>query len=156
MPASIRANVAFGLEDREIDDEAVWSALRRASLAEFVQRLPGDLHYELGDQGVGVSGGQRQRLSIARALYHDPRVLILDEATSSLDVETEAEITRTLSTLTGLTKIVVAHRLSTVREADQVLFLRDGHVEARGTFESVRQAVPDFARQVQLSGLSAD
>lgn len=154
MPASIRVNVAFGVEPRDIGDVAVWSALRRASLAEFVERLPGGLDFELGDAGAGVSGGQRQRLSIARALYHDPQVLILDEATSSLDVEVEAEITQTLSRLSDLTKIVVAHRLSTVREAAQVLFMRDGRIEARGTFEAVRRAVPDFARQVQLSGLS--
>jgi ABC-type multidrug transport system fused ATPase/permease subunit len=80
--------------------------------------------------------------------------LIFDEATSSLDVETEAEITATLTQLGDLTKIVVAHRLSTVRAADQVLFFRRGRVEAQGRFEDVRRAVPDFARQVQLSGLS--
>jgi len=154
MPASIRVNVAFGVESSDIDDAAVWAALERASLGPFVRALPGGLEFELGDDGTGISGGQRQRLSLARALYHGPRVLILDEATSSLDVETEAEITQTLSALTDLTKIVVAHRLSTVRDADQVLFLRDGRIEARGSFDEVRDAVPDFARQVQLSGLS--
>ena len=154
MPASLRVNVAFGVEPSDIDDAAVWAALERASLGPFVRALPGGLEFELGDDGTGISGGQRQRLSLARALYHGPRVLILDEATSSLDVETEAEITQTLSALTDLTKIVVAHRLSTVRDADQVLFLRDGRIEARGTFDEVRDAVPDFARQVQLSGLS--
>jgi ABC-type bacteriocin/lantibiotic exporter with double-glycine peptidase domain len=154
MPRSIRSNVALGIRRELVDDEKVWAALRRASLAAVVKRLPGDLDFRLGDAGSGLSGGQRQRLGIARALYDDPRVLILDEATSSLDVETEAEITSTLAGLEGLTKIVVAHRLSTVRHADQVIFLRNGRVEATGKFDEVRRVVPDFARQVRLSGLS--
>jgi ATP-binding cassette, subfamily B, bacterial PglK len=156
MPTSVRTNVALGVDADKIDDEAVWAALTRASLRDVVEALPGQLDFSLGEAGSGVSGGQRQRLGIARALYHRPDVLILDEATSSLDVETEAEITQTLSQLTGLTKIVVAHRLSTVREADQVLFLRRGRLEASGRFEEVRRAVPDFARQVQLSGLTPE
>lgn len=154
IPASIRENVAFGINKQEIDDQEVWSALNRASLGSVIEALPGTLDFVLGDSGSGISGGQRQRLGIARALYLRPEVLMLDEATSSLDVETEAEITQTLSRLEGLTKVVVAHRLSTVREADQVLFFRDGRLEAAGTFDGVRRAVPDFARQVQLSGLS--
>jgi ABC-type multidrug transport system fused ATPase/permease subunit len=156
MPRSIRSNVALGIRRELVDDEKVWTALRRASLEAVVKRLPGDLDFRLGDAGSGLSGGQRQRLGIARALYDDPRVLVLDEATSSLDVETEAEITSTLAGLEGLTKIVVAHRLSTVRHADQVIFLRNGRVEATGKFDEVRRAVPDFARQVRLSGLSPD
>jgi ABC-type multidrug transport system fused ATPase/permease subunit len=156
MPTSVRTNVALGVDADKIDDEAVWAALTRASLREVVEALPGQLDFGLGEAGSGVSGGQRQRLGIARALYHRPEVLILDEATSSLDVETEAEITHTLSKLIGLTKIVVAHRLSTVREADQILFLRRGRLEASGRFEEVRRSVADFARQVQLSGLSPE
>lgn len=156
MPVSIRENVALGVADDEVDDEAVWDALRRASLDEVVEALPGRLDYQLGDSGSGLSGGQRQRLGIARALYHGPTVLMLDEATSALDVETEAEITGTLSQLEGLTKIVVAHRLSTVRDADQVLFFREGRLVASGSFEDVSLAVPDFARQVELSGLRAE
>jgi ABC-type multidrug transport system fused ATPase/permease subunit len=154
MPRSIRSNVALGLRREFIDDELVWKALRRASIHDVIDRLPGGLDYELGDAGAGVSGGQRQRLGIARALYAEPQVLIFDEATSSLDVETEAEITTTLAGLAGLTKIVVAHRLSTVRDADNVLFMRGGRITATGTFDEVRRDVPDFARQVHLSGLS--
>ena len=156
MPRSIRANVALGVRREEVNDEAVWAALRRASLEEVVRGLPGQLDFHLGDSGSGVSGGQRQRLGIARALYHDPLVLILDEATSALDVETEAQITSTLAQLSGLTKIVVAHRLSTVRDADRVLFLRRGRLEATGPFDEVRRAVPDFARQVHLSGITPE
>ena len=155
MPASVRENVALGLSADQVDDEAVWTALRRASLDDVVRRLPGGLDFQLGDSGTGLSGGQRQRLGIARALYARPKVLILDEATSALDVETEAEITQTLTGLEGLTKIVVAHRLSTVRNADQVLFFRQGRIVARGTFDEVGRAVPDFARQVELSGIAA-
>lgn len=154
MPASIRENVAFGIAVDSVDDADVWDALRRARLDDVVRAIPGGLDFVLGDGGSGVSGGQRQRLGIARALYHRPQVLILDEATSALDVETEAEITRTFAELQGLTKIVVAHRLSTVRDADEVLFLRAGVLEAAGRFAEVRRAVPDFERQVQLSGLS--
>jgi ABC-type multidrug transport system fused ATPase/permease subunit len=155
MPASVRENVAFGIPLAEVDDEVVWTALRRASLDDVVAALPGGLDYNLGDAGTGLSGGQRQRLGIARALYSNPQVLILDEATSALDVETEAEITGTLTQLEGLTKIVVAHRLSTIRNADQVLFFKAGRLVAEGTFEQVCLAVPDFARQAELSGLTA-
>jgi ABC-type multidrug transport system fused ATPase/permease subunit len=155
MSASIRENVALGLPDDQINDDMVWQALRRASMGDTVEALPGGLDYHLGDTGSGLSGGQRQRLGIARALYHSPQVLILDEATSALDVETEAEITDTLAQLDGLTKIVVAHRLSTVKHAEQVLFLRAGQVVANGSFAEVSAAVPDFARQVELSGMRA-
>ncbi|MDQ1709842.1 MAG: ATP-binding cassette, subfamily bacterial PglK, partial [Frankiaceae bacterium] len=154
MPTTIRENVAFGIAAADVDDRDVWEALRRARLDDVVRAIPGGLDFSLGDGGTGVSGGQRQRLGIARALYHHPQVLILDEATSALDVETEAEITRTFAELEGLTKIVVAHRLSTVRDADEVLFLRAGVLEAVGRFDEIRRSVPDFARQVQLSGLS--
>lgn len=153
MPASIRENVALGIPREEVEDDAVWTALRRASLLDVVSALPGGLDHDLGDAGAGLSGGQRQRLGIARALYHSPQVLVLDEATSALDVQTEAEITETLDALEGLTKIVVAHRLSTVRHAEQVLFLREGHLVAAGSFADVSASVPDFARQVELSGI---
>lgn len=156
MPASIRENVALGIDVHQVDDDAVWTALHRASLRGVVEALPGRLDYHLGDAGSGLSGGQRQRLGIARALYHSPQVLILDEATSALDVQTEAEITETLSRLDGLTKIVVAHRLSTVRDAEHVLFFSEGRLVAGGSFEDVSSAVPDFARQVELSGLRSE
>jgi ABC-type multidrug transport system fused ATPase/permease subunit len=155
MSASIRENVALGLPGDQINDDMVWQALRRASMGDTIEALPGGLDYQLGDTGSGLSGGQRQRLGIARALYHSPQVLILDEATSALDVETEAEITDTLAQLDGLTKIVVAHRLSTVKHAERVLFLRAGQVVASGSFAEVSAAVPDFARQVELSGMGS-
>ncbi|MDQ1308391.1 MAG: ATP-binding cassette, subfamily bacterial PglK, partial [Actinomycetota bacterium] len=99
-------------------------------------------------------GGQRQRLGIARALYTRPKLLVLDEATSALDAETEQAIIRTLQELEGeVTTITVAHRLATVRYADQLLYLENGRIAARGTFDQVRTEVADFNRQASLLGL---
>ena len=103
-----------------------------------------------------LSGGQRQRLGIARALYTRPRLLVLDEATSALDAETEAAIVDTLRDLEGdVTTVTVAHRLATVRHCDIVAYLEDGHLIACGSFDEVIAAVPNFARQASLLGLSS-
>jgi len=151
---SVRENVALGLPDAAIDDAMVWEALERAHLAEFLRDTREGLNTIIGERGVRLSGGQRQRLGIARALYTRPRLLVLDEATSALDAETEQAITETLRELEGnVTTITIAHRLATIRFADTVLFLRNGVVEARGTFEEVRASTPDFDRQAQLLGL---
>ena len=109
---------------------------------------------KVGERGFRLSGGQRQRLGIARALFTRPKLLILDEATSSLDSETEQAITNTLRELEGhVTTITVAHRLATVRLADQLAFFREGILVASGSFEEVRDQVPDFRRQAELLGL---
>lgn len=151
---TVRDNVALGLPRAAVDDELVWEALRRARLADFLRDERDGLDTVVGERGVRLSGGQRQRLGIARALYTRPRLLLLDEATSALDAETEQLITQTLQELEGdVTTITVAHRLATIRHADQVAYLKDGVIEARGTFDEVRAAVPDFARQAKILGL---
>jgi len=151
---SVRANVALGLPLEAIDDDLVWEALERAHLAEYLRENRTGIETSIGERGVRLSGGQRQRLGIARALYTRPRLLVLDEATSSLDSETEQAIVSTLQELEGeVTTITVAHRLATVRHADQVIYLQDGLIVATGRFEQVRSQVPDFDRQAALLGL---
>ena len=151
---TVRDNVALGIAAEGINDDAVWTALRRAHLAEFVETLPEQLDTVVGERGVRLSGGQRQRLGLARALYTPPRLLVLDEATSALDAETERAIAETIASLSGeVTTVTVAHRLATIREADIVAYLEGGCLIAQGTFEQVRAAVPGFERQAQLLGL---
>ena len=152
---TIKSNVALGLPEDLVSDEDVWDALARAHLIETVRTLPDGLDSHVGESGVRLSGGQRQRLGIARALLTRPRLLVLDEATSALDAETEEAITQMLGTLQGqVTTVIVAHRLSTVRSVDQVVYLEDGEVRATGSFEQVRIAVPALEKQAQLMGLN--
>lgn len=151
---TIRENVALGLPDEAIDDDWVWAALERAHLAAFLREKREGLDTVIGERGVRLSGGQRQRLGIARALYSRPKLLVLDEATSALDAETEQAITQTLRGLEGeVTTVTIAHRLATIRFVDEVVFLRHGIIEARGSFAEVRSSVPDFDRQAELLGL---
>jgi ATP-binding cassette, subfamily B, bacterial PglK len=149
---SVRANVAFGIATEKIDDEKVWEALRLAQVDGFVASLPDGLATLVGEHGVRLSGGQRQRIGLARALYHHPSVLVLDEATSSLDSSTEAKIMETITALRGrLTIITVSHRLSTLRHCDRIYFLRAGRIVSVGTFAQLSNAEPEFARLVELS-----
>lgn len=151
---TIRENVALGYPPEVASDELVMSALRVAHLDEFVRNLPQGIETEVGERGAKMSGGQRQRLGIARAMFTRPHLLVLDEATSSLDGETEASISEAIHALRGSTTVVmIAHRLSTVRNADIVVYLSEGKVMATGTFDEVRKAVPDFDRQAKLMGL---
>jgi len=131
---TLRRNVAFGVPDAEIDDEAVRRAVKAAQVERAVNEFPDGLATVVGERGVRLSGGQRQRIGIARALYHDPAVLVLDEATSSLDTETERGVMDTVRALQGdKTLIVVAHRLSTVARCDRLFRLEDGRVVEEGT-----------------------
>jgi ABC-type multidrug transport system fused ATPase/permease subunit len=127
---TIRRNVAFGLPDSEISDDAVWKALKDASLDGFVRALPQGLDTVTGERGVRLSGGQRQRIGIARALYNDPAVLVLDEATSALDNATEAEVMEAVGALHGRkTVIIIAHRLTTIAKCDVVWRLQRGALQ---------------------------
>jgi ABC-type multidrug transport system fused ATPase/permease subunit len=130
---TLKRNVAFGLPDDEIDDAAVWRALHAAQLDQFVAELPEGLQTKVGERGVRLSGGQLQRIGIARALYHNPAVLVLDEATSSLDVNTERGVMEAVRALHGSkTVIIVAHRLSTVQQCDCLYRLEAGRIVDAG------------------------
>ena len=151
---TIRENVALGYPREVATDELVMSALEVAYLDRFVAELPSGIDTHVGERGAKISGGQRQRLGIARAMFTRPHLLVLDEATSSLDGETEASISEAIHALRGSTTVVmIAHRLSTVRNADIVVYLSEGRMLATGTFDEVRQTVPDFDRQAKLMGL---
>ena len=135
---TIRRNIALGLPDDKIDDEEVWRALRASQLEEFVTALPKGLDSVVGERGACISGGQRQRIGIARAIYHNPQVLVLDEGTSSLDNATEQAVMEAIRAMRGTrTILMIAHRLSTVEDVDQTY-----RMEA-GSLELVRKAV-DF------------
>ena len=151
---TVRENVSLGFPMELASDEVVWRALELAQLAEFVRDLPMGLDTRVGDRGTKISGGQRQRLGIARAMFTQPMLLVLDEATSSLDGETESNISDAIRHLHGkVTVVMIAHRLSTVRHADRVIYMNDGRIQAQGTFDEVRKSVPDFDRQAALMGL---
>ncbi len=127
---TIRSNVALGIESDRVDDTTVWRALENAQLAEFVRSLENGLDTVIGERGVRISGGQRQRIGIARALYYDPEILFFDEATSSLDNETEAAVMESINALgSQKTMIIVAHRLTTLRGCDKIYRVDEAGVE---------------------------
>lgn len=152
--STIGENVAFGFDSRVISDEQIWDALELAELSEFVYAQKGKLGFYVGENGNNLSGGQKQRLGIARGLISKPRILILDEATSSLDSETENSISETIQRIRGnCTVITIAHRLSTVRHANQLYYLEEGEIKGVGTFEELKQENPNFLNQTKLMGL---
>jgi len=151
---SIRENVAMGYPISAATDELVYAALQAAQLDQYVSQLPNGIDTQVGERGTKLSGGQRQRLGIARAMFTRPLLLVLDEATSSLDGETEAAVSEAIYSMRGSTTVVlIAHRLSTVRSVDNLIYLSKGKIEAIGSFDSVRQKVSDFDSQAKLMGL---
>lgn len=157
IAGTIAQNVALGIDEATIDNELVWESLRLANLEEFVRALDGDIHSHLGKQVNALSGGQVQRLGLARALYAKPQLLVLDEATSALDAESEAVIGNSLLALRGhITLVVIAHRLSTIQDADNVLVVENGKVLGEGKFEEVQRTVPMVANFVELMSLKKD
>ncbi len=154
IAGTVRANVTLGLDLHSPDDEKIWRALESAHVADVVRALPLQLDTLVGADGVQLSGGQRQRIGIARAILVEPSLLLLDEATSALDAETEAGINETLREFRGrITTVVIAHRLSTVRDADVVIYLEAGRVLGTGTFDELRSSLPSLATQADLMGL---
>ncbi len=147
LDGTVRENVAFGVAGEDIDEAAVWRALERAALRAFVESLGDGLDTRIGELGARFSGGQRQRLGIARALYRDPPVLVLDEATSALDNETEREITAAIERLSGdKTVITIAHRLSTIEACDVLFLLSQGELVASATYDELMSTNEDFRR----------
>ena len=137
------------MSDDQIDDTAVWNSLCSSQLKQFVENLPEGIETQIGEGGIRLSGGQRQRIGVARALYRNPNILIFDEATSALDNETEKEISNAIHNLGGKkTIIIIAHRLSTVRECDELVFMKNGMVAGRGDFAMLLDQNPDFRRMV--------
>lgn len=151
--ATIAQNVALSWRS-DFDRDRVIAALDSAQLLTLIEARDGGVDGKIGERGLALSGGQRQRLGIARALYTRPQVLVMDEATSALDTATEAAVTTAIEQLRGqVTTITVAHRLSTIRHADVIFFMRDGVVAASGSFDEVVAAEPEFALQAALAGL---
>ncbi|WP_370894452.1 ABC transporter ATP-binding protein [Janibacter sp. GXQ6167] len=153
MNDTLAGNICFDLPR---DPDRLADALDRAQLTDLVASLPAGLDTVVGERGARLSGGQRQRIGIARALYRHPKILVLDEATSALDNETERRLAQTIDALKGsMTIVIVAHRLSTVRNTDELLFMSQGKVAARGTFDEVAAMNEEFANLVRLGSLTA-
>jgi ATP-binding cassette subfamily C protein len=157
VSGTIAQNVALGLENLEINRDLVLDCLDRAHLMEVVSRLPSGIDSDLGKLQDSLSGGQSQRLGLARALYTSPGLLIMDEATSALDGESESEIARVLDGLRGsVTVVLIAHRLNTIQHADKVFLMQDGRVIDHGLFPDLVKRNPSMKRLVSLSELQTD
>jgi ABC-type multidrug transport system fused ATPase/permease subunit len=151
---TIRQNVALGYPIESATDELVLRAIKVAQLEEYVNSLELGLDTNVGDRGSRLSGGQRQRLGIARAMFTQPKILVLDEATSALDGETELNLGNAILGLKGrVTVIVIAHRLSTIRDTSKIAYINRGQIQAIGTFDELRLAIPDFDNQAKAMGL---
>ena len=144
---TIRNNIALGIPPEEIDDEKVMRAIRIAQLEQLLARLPHCLDSRMGESGIKLSGGERQRIGIARALYRDPEVLVMDEATAALDNETEGNFIKAIHTMVGQKTIIsIAHRLTTVQNCDTIFFMKNGRIAECGTFSELIDKNAEFRK----------
>ena len=151
VSGTLAQNVALGLFGEEMDEARVWDALEKAHLREVVLSLPHGIHTDLGNYQDSLSGGQIQRVGLARALYTSPGLLVMDEATSALDAESESEIAKALDQIRGkVTVVLIAHRLNTVQHADKVFLINEGKVTDQGTFLELVKRNPTLDQLVQL------
>jgi HlyD family secretion protein len=149
---SIRSNIAFGLEDADIDEDKMISACKQAQLLDFILTLPKGLETIVGEKGVQLSGGQKQRIAIARALYRDPKILVLDEATSSLDGLTEKKIMESIHKIASdITVIIIAHRLNTVKQCDMIYYMDEGKVIDSGNYDALMNSNTHFKGLSKIS-----
>ena len=153
---TVRDNLKWGNPDA--DDETLWAACRAACADEFLERMPGGLDADLGQGGVNVSGGQKQRLCIARTLLKQPKILIFDDSVSAVDTATEAKIRKALADLTGVTKIIIAQRVTSVMGTDQIVVLEDGQIHSVGTHSQLLASDPIYQEiyHSQMKGGGAD
>jgi ABC-type multidrug transport system fused ATPase/permease subunit len=151
---TVRDNIAMGYNSDQFSDADFEDAIKLSQLTHLIDSLPDGLDSVLADKGSNLSGGQRQRIGIARALFTKPKILILDEATSSLDSSIEAGISDSLHSLRGeITVIVIAHRLSSIMKADEIIYIESGKILASGDFDQLRKLVPDFDMHARLMGI---
>ncbi|MEC2158210.1 ABC transporter ATP-binding protein [Virgibacillus halodenitrificans] len=138
MAGTIRENLCYGLEEKQIHDDQLWAVAKMAYAAQFIQEFPQGLDTQVGERGIKLSGGQRQRIAIARAFLRDPKILMMDEATASLDSQSEGIVQQALSRLMeGRTTFIIAHRLSTIVDADKIVFIEKGKVTGIGTHQEL-------------------
>ena len=149
---SFFANIGFGLDENKVNKEQAIAVSKIANLDEFITTLPDSYSTQIGERGVRLSGGQRQRIGIARALYYDPDILIFDEATSSLDNITEHAVMDAINNLgSEKTIIIIAHRMSTVKNCDQIYVLDNATLSGSGTYEELYQNNPIFRKMVTIN-----
>ena len=154
LDASVRENVAFCKDPDSIDDNEVWAALEAAQFSEFAAQMPYGLYTICGEDGIKLSGGQCQRLALARAFYRKAKLMVLDEATSALDNKTEHDVMQALDLIgRRCTMVVIAHRLSTVKKCDRIFEISQGRIVASGDFETLKKLSPSFREMTMLDSV---
>jgi len=149
---SISSNIAFGIDPKKIDLNQIKNSAKTANLHSFIEKLPQGYHTIIGERGVRLSGGERQRIGIARALYHNPKLIIFDEATSALDNVTEKSVLDEINNLKNkVTIIMIAHRLATVKNCDLIYLLEDGKIISKGSYEELIKSSQKFKKMIELN-----